>query len=280
VSANEAMIEFWNGPGADRWVGEQARYDAMLDPLTAPLVELVGREPESTLLDVGCGCGSLSLSLAGGRHGQGTVTGIDLSAPMLDLARRRATAAGIDHVDFVLGDAQSHAFDVEAYDTVVSRFGVMFFDDPVAAFSNLARATRRDGRLRCVVWQSALDNEWVTVPFSIASRFIEIPPPDDSPGPWALADPDRVRGILTDAGWRLDEVDAIDGHLAVGGQSSYAAAVEFAVDQGPMARMLAEADQPTVDTIRAAFDEELAPFYDGEALRLRYAAWLVEATRP
>jgi SAM-dependent methyltransferase len=280
VSHNEAMIEFWNGPGGDRWVEHQARYDAMLDPLSAPLVELVDREPESVVLDVGCGCGSLSLSLAAGRRGDGMVTGVDISAPMLALARQRAAAGGIDHVEFVLGDAQSQVFDADRYDTVVSRFGVMFFDDPVQAFSNLASATRRDGRLRCVVWQTGLENEWVAVPFSIASRFIEIPPPDDGPGPFALSDPDRVRRILSDAGWRLDEMDPFDGHLAVGGPSTYDAAIDFAVDQGPMTRMLADADQATVDGVRAALTDELASFYDGDALRMGFAAWLVEATRP
>ncbi len=177
MAANESMIEFWNGAGGDRWVAMQARYDAELDPVSVPLVEQMATEPEASVLDVGCGNGSMSLSIARSRTGPGHVTGLDISGPMLDVARRRAEDDGIDHVDFVRADAQSHAFERDSVDVVVSRFGVMFFDDPVAAFANLGRAVVAGGRLRCLVWQPVADNEWVRVPEQIASKLVEMPAP-------------------------------------------------------------------------------------------------------
>jgi SAM-dependent methyltransferase len=275
------MIEFWNGPGADRWVGQQDRYDAQLDPLSAPLVEQLALEPEAGVLDVGCGCGSLSLSIARSRRGDATVTGIDISDPMLELARKRAAAAGLERIEFVGGDAQSHSFEHgSVVDVVVSRFGVMFFDDPVAAFANLGGAVRPGGRLRCMVWQPRPVNEWVATPMTIASRFVEVPPTADGPGPFAFGEPDEIRRILRESGWTVDAIDPMHGHLAVGGPSTFEHAIDFAIDQGPMAGMLADADGEVVAQVRDAFVDELAPLYDGAELRMGYATWLVEATRP
>jgi SAM-dependent methyltransferase len=280
VTANESMIEFWNGPGADRWVGQQDRYDAMLDPLSLPLVEQLANHPTESVLDVGCGCGSLSLSIARSRSAGATVTGVDISDPMLELARRRADEAGIGHAKFVHADAQTHAFEPGSVDLIVSRFGVMFFDDPVVAFANLGDALRPGGRLRCIVWQPRPANEWVAVPMSIASRFVELPPPADGPGPFAFGDPDTFRRTLDEAGWTVDAIDPMHGHLAVGGPSTFEEAVDFAIDQGPMAGMLADTDPDVVAQVRDAFVDELAPLYDGSELRLGCATWLVDATRP
>jgi SAM-dependent methyltransferase len=280
MTANEGMIEFWNGPGGDRWVALQARYDAQLDPISMPLVEQMATEPEVRVLDIGCGSGSMALSIARSRTGHGHVTGLDISSPMLDLARRRAVRDGIERVTFVRADAQSHTFEPDSVDVVVSRFGVMFFDDPVAAFTNLRHGVIGGGRLRCLVWQSPDENEWVRVPSQIASRIVELPPHGDGPGPFGLADPDRLRRILIDAGWSVDEIDPVRGDFAVGGPSPYDDAIEFVIGGGPLARGIADAGEAAIEQVAAALTDELVGFYDGSELRMGYAAWLVEATRP
>jgi SAM-dependent methyltransferase len=280
MTANEGMIEFWNGPGGDRWVTLQERYDAELDPVSVPLVEQMATEPECRVLDVGCGNGSMSLSIARSRTGQGHVTGVDISSPMLDLARHRAERDGIERVTFVRADAQSHTFEAESFDVVVSRFGVMFFDDPVAAFTNLRRSVVGGGRLRCLVWQSPDENEWVRVPSQIASTIVDLPPHGEGPGPFGLADPDQVRRILVDAGWSVDEIDPVRGDFAVGGPLAYEDAIEFVIGGGPLARGIADAGESAIAKVAEALTDGLSAYYDGAELRMGYAAWLVEATRP
>ena len=150
------MAEYWNGRPADVWVREAERFDSLLGPFGRRLLEASALEPGERVLDVGCGNGAVSLEAARAVGGSGSVTGIDLSAPMLEVARLRAEEQGVD-VHFVRGDAQTASFD-EPFDLVVSRFGVMFFDDPEAAFGNLARATRPGGRLCFVCWQEMFAN--------------------------------------------------------------------------------------------------------------------------
>jgi hypothetical protein len=156
----------------------------------------------------------------------------------------------------------------------------MFFDDPVAAFANIGRAVRPGGRLRCLTWQAPAENDWVAVPAAIASRFVDLPAHNDGPGPFALSDADKVRRILTDAGWRVDEIDPTHGHLAVGGHSTYEDAIDFTLGGGPLKATLGDAGEEVLGRVRSALTEELASYYDGTELRMGYGAWLIEATRP
>src|SRR5271165_4186698 len=199
--ANADMVDYWNGRPADVWVTEAEHFDTMLAPFGRRLLTAIVLEPGERILDVGCGNGAISLEAARAVGPGGRVTGIDLSAPMLRVARQRAEEQGID-VDFVECDAQTASFD-EPFDVVVSRFGVMFFDDPEGAFANLAKAARPGGRLCFVCWQEMFANEWIAVPAMAMVAHVGIPdlPEPGTPGPFALADAQRTRSLLESAGW-------------------------------------------------------------------------------
>ncbi len=199
--ANADMVDYWNGRPADVWVTEAERFDTMLAPFGLRLLTAAVLEPGERVLDVGCGNGAVSLEAARTVGPGGRVTGLDLSAPMLEVARRRAEEQGVD-VDFVQCDAQTASFD-HPFDVVVSRFGVMFFDDPEVAFANLAMAARPGGRLCFVCWQEMFANEWIAVPAMAMVAHVGIPelPEPGAPGPFALADAQRTRDLLESAGW-------------------------------------------------------------------------------
>ena len=205
---NTDMAEYWNGRPADVWVKEAARFDFMLAPFGHHLLMASDLKPGERVLDFGCGNGAVSLEAARAVGPSGRVTGLDLSMPMLGVARRRAKEQEID-ISFVQGDAQTTTFD-EPFDVVLSRFGVMFFDDPEAAFANLAKAARPGGRLCFVCWQEMFANDWIAVPAMTMAAHVGIPelPEPGAPGPFALADSQRTRGLLESAGWSEVAIEA------------------------------------------------------------------------
>ncbi len=160
MAPNEKQVEAWNGGESVHYVDHAHRYDRQLLPFTEELLRRIRTNPQRSLLDVGCGCGALTLAAA--RIADSAV-GLDISVPLTDVASERAGAAGIDNVEFVVADAQTYHFIPGAFDLVVSQFGLMFFDDPTAAFSNVRRSLAPEGQLAFVSWQSLPDNEWLTV---------------------------------------------------------------------------------------------------------------------
>src|SRR5580658_754332 len=204
---NTDMAEYWNGRPADVWVEEAERFDTMLAPFGRRLLMAANLQPGERVLDVGCGNGAVSLDAARAVGPSGRVTGVDLSVPMLGVARRRAEEQGVD-VDFVQCDAQTASFD-RPFDIVVSRFGVMFFDDPEVAFANLAEAARPGGRLCFVCWQEMFANEWIAVPATAIVAHVGVPelPQAGAPGPFALAEAQRTKNLLGSAAWSEISVD-------------------------------------------------------------------------
>ena len=202
ASANASQFDAWNGESGLRWVATADARDRVLAPVGEALLAAAAARPGMRVLDIGCGCGSTTLMAAKSVGNTGSATGIDLSGPMLDLARQRATAAGAVNASFVQGDAQTHAFEPEAADLVISRFGTMFFADPEAAFANIARALRPDGRLCLATWQPLAANEWLTVPGAALLRHTELPATaPDQPGMFAQSDPELVSATLAAAGF-------------------------------------------------------------------------------
>src|SRR5262245_9783370 len=199
---NVVQSEYWDGPAGEHWAAEHVRYDQINRRIGERVVEMLAPRSGDRVLDLGCGNGALSLAIGPLVAPTGSVLGLDLSGPMLEAATVRADRAGLTNVSFQRGDAQVHQFPGPGFDGIVSRFGVMFFDDPEAAFANVARALRSGGRMVFACWQAMVANEWLMVPLGAVLAYVPIPDLGEpgGPGPFSLADPDRIRSILESAG--------------------------------------------------------------------------------
>jgi SAM-dependent methyltransferase len=278
---NDDQVRYWNEVAGPRWVRFQERLDRELAELGALAMERGGVAAGESVLDVGCGCGGTTLELARRVGPRGRALGVDVSRPMLE--RARARAGGVANVSFLEADAQSAAFEAAPFDLVFSRFGVMFFSDPAAAFANLRRALRPGGRLSFVCWQRLADNPWVAVPLGALATQLPLPPPPPpgAPGPFAFADAERVAGLLGAAGFAGVVRDDVRETLRLGG-GDLDAAVDFALEIGPASAALREADAgPELRArVAAAVRDALAPFAAGGAVRLPSAAWRFGARNP
>jgi SAM-dependent methyltransferase len=275
--ANVEQDEYWNTAGGTHWVEHQDRFDAMLAPLESRLHDAAAISASDHVLDVGCGCGSTTRAAARTAMA-GDALGIDLSAAMLERARAVAEQDGLTNVRFVRGDAQVYRFDEAAFDLTISRFGVMFFSDPTAAFTNLARAVRGSGRTVFLCWQDLLDNEWILVPRIAAAAHVPVPEfSPDEPGPLSLGDPDRVRTILTAAGWRDVDLDEVRGAIRLGADADDTAA--FLGGTGSVRRLFEGVDEATVGRAMDSVREALVSYETPSGVFLGSAAWLVSARR-
>ncbi len=273
IEPNSAMIAYWNGPTGDRWAQSVALIERAEAAITGALLERAAPAAGERVLDVGCGCGSTTLALRERVGGGGAVTGIDVSAPMLAVARARPGAAG---VRFVEADAAAYPFRPE-HDLVCSRFGVMFFADPEPAFANLRRAAAETGRLAFVCWRTVDDNPWVTAPMYAAREYLPAaePPPPHVPGPFAFVDRDRLHGILERAGWREIAIDRVDHAMDLGDTAEQAAGAALQI--GPLARFAAELPDEARGRLRAHLVDALAPFAAPAGVALPASSWLVSA---
>jgi len=272
---NEDQAAHWNGRAGSAWTEAQALLDALFKSIERMLADAAAALRPTSVLDVGCGTGSTTIAIAR-RLGAGVrAVGLDLSEPMLAVARARAERdAAAAH--FVRADAQTHAFEPDSFDLIVSRFGVMFFDDPVEAFSNLRRAAKRKAQLRCVVWRSAADNPFMTTAEQAAAPLLpSLPARDpDAPGQFAFADPERVRHILAESGWVDIDLRPIDPVCAMDEEDL----IFYFTRLGPLGKILPDLDDATrariIETVRPAFD----PFVHGTDVRFTAACWLVSAS--
>ena len=270
--SKESQNEFWNGPAGDVWVDAQAFMDQMLEPLSRLAVERAALTEGERAIDVGCGCGATSLALA---ESGGSVWGLDLSAPMLARAKERIDSRG--NIAFSVGDAATQSY-TQDHNLVFSRFGVMFFDDPKAAFSNLRSALSPGGRLVFICWQAPKENLWMSVAAQAAQPFLPPAEAQDprAPGPFAFADPNWVEEILRDAGYSDIGVESITPDLCVG--ASVEEAMSFQGRIGPLARIFTELDEDTQARANEAVHAALGEYLTEAGVVLRSAAWLVTAT--
>jgi SAM-dependent methyltransferase len=280
MTANEAQIEHWNSEPGQHWVDQQDRYDRMLAPYADQLLAAAAIEREEHVLDIGCGTGTTTLGAAAAAA-PGDVLGIDISEPMIAHARRRARHDGMENARFDVADAQTVALDRSAQDVAISRFGTMFFDDPTAAFANVAGCLRADGRLAFVCWQALAQNEWMLRPTAAIAQVLPLPEPPQprSPGPFAFGDPDYVGTVLRDAGFRAVELEALVGSLLLGGGSSLDETVDWLRGTTLARAVFSDADPDTVDRAVASVRAALAPHEGADGVRLAAAAWLVRARR-
>lgn len=277
ASPNQEQATCWNEQAGPRWVSMQRDLDAELEVFGVAVADALAPESGSRVLDVGCGAGATTLLLAE-RVRPGKVLGVDISAPLLERARERA--AEVPNASFELGDAQTFAFEAASYDAVFSRFGVMFFADPVAAFANLRRALRKGGKLGFVCWRGAKENPSFTLPLEAAQSFLKEPNAPSipgAPGPFAFEDAARVRDILTRAGYTDVNVVPFDTKMVFAGRVDIEGAVELALQIGPLSRAVASVPEaargPIRDAVRAAF----LPHHGPTGVLLDAATWIVTA---
>ena len=279
TATNTDMIEFWNGDAGRKWVRFQEMMDVSLFPLGQCAMEAAKPKAGERVIDVGCGCGGATFELARRVALDGAVLGLDVSAPMLSRAKIRKGAE--QAVRFERGDAQVYEFDKAAYDLVFSRFGVMFFSDPVAAFRNLRSALKPGGRLAFVCWPSAQENGWVKIPAGIVKTHIDLPPPPapGEPGEFAFADSERVRRILSTAGFTDIDIVRHDMPITIAPGGGLEQAVEFFLEMGPTGRAIAEANVSDELKPRIAADlrERLRPFVTDAGVVMDAAIWQVTA---
>lgn len=281
-AANADQTEFWNSAPGQRWVTYQEALDQRLAPMTEALMERAGVCSGEAVIDVGCGAGTTTLQLAAAVGAHGSVLGVDISEPLLAAARRRVLQSGQTTVRLLRADAQTHRFERACHDRVVSRFGVMFFDDPVGAFANLGSALRPGGRLAFASWGPLEENPWFVLPLEVAVPRLGPPEPQPprAPGPLALSEPDYVDQILTAAGFAEVRVDRVNSHLP--GARSTREEAELMSLFGPLSRLLRErgADEATRAALVADLAGRLTPYATADGVRLPAAVHLVTATAP
>lgn len=276
---NVDQMDYWGGSGGEHWVAEQVRYDEINAEFGARLVAVLAPQPGERVLDVGCGNGALSLAISRLVAPTGLVLGLDLSGPMLDVAAQRARAAQVSNAIFERGDAQTYQPEVASFDALVSRFGVMFFDDPDAAFANLARSLRPGGRVAFTCWQDVLANEWLMVPVGAALAHVPLPELGEpgQPGPFSLAEPDRIRSILVGAGFADVNVDDLRCRMRMG--STVEDTVSFMQSTDMADALMTDVSDEAAAEAWEAVREALGPYAGPDGVVLQGAAWLVTGTR-
>lgn len=278
TKGNEAQAEMWNGPVGERWSQYWRHIDAILEPLSRPLLARAGAQVGERVIDIGCAQGTTTLALAEQVSSSGAVLGVDLSSLTLAIARERAARA--TQVEFVAADATDYPFEEGSWDLAISRFGVMFFADPVRSFSQVGRALRPGGRLAFVCWQAVQDNEWIALVAQVAKEAgapePEETPDPDGPGAFSLADPTRIGAILSSAGFRGVTTESLQPKLRIGATPEEAA--RFMLEMGPVASMVEDAEPSLRAKVETALVERFREFASDEGVHLGAAAWLVSAT--
>ena len=272
MSDNQEQVDYWNGQAGETWVRAQQRLDNMLGGLSEVAINKANPKAEERVIDVGCGCGTTSLELA--KRGA-SVWGVDISAPML--AHAKARAEGLANVAFSQADAATQALTPD-HDLIFSRFGVMFFADPVAAFTNLRSGLKPSGRLVFLCWQAPALNPWVSVGGRAIQPFLPEEDPIDpkAPGPFAFADAEYLQEILASAGYGNINIESLNQDIVVG--KTLDDAMEFQGEVGPMARVLAELSGEQKDQAMQAARDALQPYVTPDGVILSAATWLVSAT--
>lgn len=273
--ANQAQAALWNDVGGRTWVDLQDMLDPLFQPFEKLLVEAAVTAGGTRVLDVGCGAGSTTLAVARALGPTSLCTGIDISAPLITRAAARAAAEGAANVTFIQADAQTHSFSAGSFDTVISRLGVMFFDDPEAAFANMRRAVRPEARLAFLAWRSRDENPFMTAAERAAAPIVtELETRgDDGPGQFGFASATRVEGILQASGWASIDIRPVD----IACSMPVARLPSYVTRMGPYGRLrntLDETERARADrAVLAAFDAYVA----GDQVRFTSACWLVTA---
>ena len=272
---NAAQIDYWNATAGEIWATYQTLLDRQIEPLGEEAMRVLAPRIGERIIDIGCGCGQSTIALAERVGESGAVVGADISRPMLDIARARPVPEGAAHPDFRESDVQSAELEEGAFDAGFSRFGVMFFADPVVAFRNIHMALKPGGRLAFVCWRPFPENIWMRAPMEAAAPFLTPSPPPDpaAPGPFAFADAGRVRAILADAGFQDVAIEPFDARI---GGGTVEETMELAFRVGPLGAALRE-NPDAVDKVAHAVHLALRSFDTPNGVLAPAAVWIVTA---
>ena len=273
-SDNAEQIKYWNAKAGAIWVAQQAHLDHLLAPLSEAGLAAAKFTANESALDIGCGCGDTSIAL-GASQSSGSVTGVDISEPMLAHAQVRADA--MPNVSFEQADAAIAEFSSQ-YDLLFSRFGVMFFADPEAAFKNLRKALKPNGRMVFVCWQPPSENPWMSLAGKAVQPFMPpaaTPPNPHAPGPFAFSDPAHVLAILSEAGFANVQIESFNTPLHIA--DNLDDALYFQTQIGPAANAVATLEGAEKDQALNAVKEMFRPHMTSEGLDLEAAVWIVSA---
>ncbi|HST62656.1 MAG TPA: class I SAM-dependent methyltransferase [Longimicrobium sp.] len=272
---NRDQSALWNDASGRAWVEMQDVLDRVLAPFGARLIDEAFPGEGARVADIGCGAGATTVAMARRVGPAGSCLGVDISGPLVAAARTRAAAEAVDNVAFVQADAQIHAFQPGSVDAIISRFGVMFFDDPAAAFANLRRAARQDAKLTFIAWRGPADNPFLTLATRTAAPHLPpLPAPaPDEPGQFAFADGDRVRRILAASGWSNVDVAPLDVPCSIAEADLSA----YVTRLGPVGAALRDADEATRARITNLLRDTFAPHVRDGAAAFTGACWLVTA---
>jgi SAM-dependent methyltransferase len=273
-TGDNEQAAIWNGDAGNAWVEAQALLDHMFKPIEAMLIDAVSAERHQQVLDIGCGTGSTTIAASRRLGTKGHCVGVDISEQMIAMARKRAERESLT-TTFICADAQSHVFDPASFDLIISRFGVMFFNDAVAAFKNLRHAARKNAECRFIAWRSAEENPFMTTAERAARTLLPHMPArqPDGPGQFAFARRERVSSILDESGWGAIHIEPVDVTCTF----PESELIHYLTRMGPLGRVLNTMDESTrkniVGTVRAAFD----PYVHGDDVSYTAACWNVSA---
>ncbi len=274
---NAVQAERWNGEDGERWARHKAPHDAMLALITKQTLEAIGFTAGQRVLDLGCGSGTTTFGIARLVGPSGSVTGVDISDILLAPALAQAAAEPDLPVTFEKADVETHAFAPESFDVAFSRFGLMFFANPAAAFANVRSAMAPGGRLAFLCWRAVRENTWASTTIRIARNHIELPPgpgPED-PGPYSFRDPARIRRILTEGGWSDLSIEPIDSEAYMGAELEESVA-NF-LTMGPIANQVITASAAKREAIADDLRQAVAELVTEGGVNMQAAAWIVTA---
>ncbi len=276
---NAVMAEFWNGNGGKNWVSREGRLESSLKIFGQQAIEAGDIRPGQRILDIGFGCGETAIALAREVGPKGQVHGVDISVAMVEAADKKAEVCGLDNITFECADAQTNTFVANNYDLVFSRFGVMFFDDPVGAFKNIYSALKPGGRLAFICWAGRHENAWVTLPLQVVAKHLELPPPPGArePGPFSLSEEGCANEILSGAGFTNIVVESFETPFVLG--EDVEEALSFLMHLAPSGSAInnADIDEPTRERIAVDMAKMLESYQSNSGVCMDAKALLVTA---
>ncbi len=278
---NKNQKDFWSGKGGDIWVERQNSMDTMLSPLGEAALNKLNFNEEENVLDIGCGCGHTTLNIAKRIGPSGNVTGLDISEPMLKRAKESAVEMSITNTSFKCVDVQTEDLGDQIYSAAFSRFGVMFFEDSIAAFKNINKSLISGGCLSFVCWQSPAVNPWQSLFIQEIKKFLDLPsPPPRSPGPFAFMESEYVSSILEESKFQDITIEGHEAEVNMFSGRSLSDSVKDYISINPVVtQMLKESSENQIAEIVNSGIEAFSPYYSEKGLIFPSATWLVTARK-